>query len=70
MEKLFYFFSDKTKKMIVGWRHSVELTPWEETYQVIDNGNFLLNLLRISHMGRELQIPKGLRSCFRMVLCG
>lgn len=40
--KAFYFFSDNSKKIIVGWRHSVELTPWEETYQVLDNGLFSL----------------------------
>ena len=40
--KAFYFFSDNSKKINVGWRHSVELTPWEETYQVLDNGLFSL----------------------------
>ncbi|NYF23798.1 DUF1850 domain-containing protein [Sporosarcina sp. JAI121] len=40
--KPFYFISDKTKRIIIGWRHSVELTPWEETYQVLDNGLFSL----------------------------
>jgi len=40
--KSFYFIPDKTKKIIVRWRHSVELTPWEETYQVLDNGSFSL----------------------------
>ncbi|MCZ2257388.1 DUF1850 domain-containing protein [Sporosarcina sp. G11-34] len=36
------FVPNKTKEMTVGWRHSVELTPWEETYQVIEKGNLSL----------------------------
>ena len=40
--KPFYFIRDDTKQIIVGWRHSVELTPWKETYLVMDNGKFSL----------------------------
>ena len=36
------YIPGKTKEMTVGWRHSVELTPWEETYRVIEKGNMSL----------------------------
>ncbi|MEK3905828.1 DUF1850 domain-containing protein [Oceanobacillus sp. FSL W7-1309] len=29
-------------KLTIGWRHSVELTPWKETYRIIENGNLSL----------------------------
>jgi hypothetical protein len=31
------FYPNETKEIIVGWRHSVELTPWEEVYHVVEN---------------------------------
>lgn len=30
-----YFLPDQVKRITIGWRHSVELTPWEENYNVI-----------------------------------
>lgn len=36
------FVPGKAKVMTVGWRHSVELTPWEETYRAIEGGNLSL----------------------------
>ena len=35
--KTLRFYPNNTKEIIVGWRHSVELTPWEEAYRVIEN---------------------------------
>ena len=32
------FFPWDTDQLTIGWRHSVELTPWEETYRIQDNG--------------------------------
>lgn len=37
-EKLLYFIPDKVEKITIGWQHSVELTPWEENYNVLENG--------------------------------
>ena len=37
-----YFLPNDKKQMSIGWRHSVELTPWEETYRVLDTGEFVL----------------------------
>lgn len=33
----FRFFPWDTDQLTIGWRHSVELTPWQETYRVLDN---------------------------------
>lgn len=38
----FLFHPDKTKEIGIGWRHSVELTPWKEIYQVKETGEFTL----------------------------
>lgn len=42
-EHWLYFLPDKEEKITIGWRHSVELTPWEENYRVIENGNLTLD---------------------------
>jgi hypothetical protein len=36
------YVSSTTKEVTVGWRHSVELTPWEETFRVEENGELSL----------------------------
>ncbi|MEW9500252.1 DUF1850 domain-containing protein [Jeotgalibacillus marinus] len=37
-----YFLPNDKKQISIGWRHSVELTPWEETYHVLNSGEFVL----------------------------
>lgn len=37
-----HFIPATEKKITIGWRHSVQLTPWEETYRVINSGDFVL----------------------------
>lgn len=37
------YVSSKTKEVTIGWSHSVELTPWEETYLVVEKGNLSLD---------------------------
>lgn len=37
-EEFIYFFPTTEKKLTVGWYHSVELTPWEETFKVTKDG--------------------------------
>lgn len=32
------FFPWDSNRLTVGWRHSVERTPWEETYQITKEG--------------------------------
>ncbi|WP_053074969.1 DUF1850 domain-containing protein [Ornithinibacillus californiensis] len=32
--KPYHFFPWEERTVTVGWRHSVELTPWQETYQI------------------------------------
>ncbi|WP_053071953.1 DUF1850 domain-containing protein [Ornithinibacillus contaminans] len=36
--KTYHIFPWKSNTLTVGWRHSVELTPWEETYQIKKDG--------------------------------
>lgn len=33
-----HFISWESDELTIGWRHSVELTPWEETYKINDDG--------------------------------
>ncbi|WP_339227013.1 DUF1850 domain-containing protein [Oceanobacillus sp. FSL K6-2867] len=33
-----FFLPWDSEKVTIGWRHSVELTPWKETYRIADNG--------------------------------
>lgn len=49
-EKL-HFFPSKMKQIIIGWRHSVELTPWEETYNVLENGDLTLKSTKYKSYG-------------------
>ena len=35
--KAYHFFDWKGNTVTVGWRHSVELTPWKETYEILEN---------------------------------
>lgn len=37
-----YFIPGETKDITIGWTHSVELTPWEENYRVMGNGELSL----------------------------
>jgi hypothetical protein len=37
-ENSFYFLPWDSDVITVGWRHSVELTPWKETYRITDEG--------------------------------
>src|SRR5699024_11696647 len=37
-----YFFPDDSRQITIGWRHSVEQTPWKETYYVDKRGNLSL----------------------------
>ncbi|MBT2215594.1 DUF1850 domain-containing protein [Virgibacillus dakarensis] len=39
---LYFFPWDKDEDVTIGWRHSVELTPWEETYMITKTGELLL----------------------------
>ncbi|HEX6593788.1 MAG TPA: DUF1850 domain-containing protein [Bacillota bacterium] len=39
---MYYFFPDDSRKITIGWRHSVELTLWKETYHVLPNGDLSL----------------------------
>ncbi|WP_164215842.1 DUF1850 domain-containing protein [Virgibacillus sp. YIM 98842] len=34
----FYFLPWNSDTVTIGWRHSVELTPWEETYRITGEG--------------------------------
>lgn len=38
--KPFIFLPWDSDELTIGWKHSVELTPWKETYQITDEGNF------------------------------
>lgn len=40
--KPYHFFSWQGDTVTVGWRHSVELTPWKETYAILDNDTLTL----------------------------
>ncbi|UJL45551.1 DUF1850 domain-containing protein [Virgibacillus sp. NKC19-16] len=35
----FYFLPWDSDEITIGWRHSVELTPWKETYRITDEGS-------------------------------
>ncbi|WP_052345829.1 DUF1850 domain-containing protein [Paucisalibacillus sp. EB02] len=40
--KPYHFFSWQSNTVTVGWRHSVELTPWKETYEILDDHKLTL----------------------------
>ncbi|HLR51387.1 MAG TPA: DUF1850 domain-containing protein [Candidatus Avamphibacillus sp.] len=37
---IFHFIPWDSEEIIIGWRHSVELTPWKETYRITQDGDF------------------------------
>lgn len=38
----FYFLPWSSNAITIGWRHSVELTPWKEVYRITDAGELSL----------------------------
>jgi len=38
----FHFIPWDSEEITIGWRHSVELTPWKETYKIMQDGDFSL----------------------------
>jgi hypothetical protein len=58
-KQIFFFISTKQRQIVIGWRHSVELQPWMETYKVVEDGKLLLLETNIKAYGAGVPDSEG-----------